>query len=238
MTVESGVGGPDDGREKYEPSDDKDVLAADLNDLIGVFDKRHDALDEVFKHLAEHQDEIDDALDALGMRAEDVTVGFKAILAKLATMHTPGTNEFVASVSTFWVEADHRRIDTYKNLSPSVQIAKIGKEGLEEVIRTACEQNEDIDDLVHKLTEAFGISLVKDGDELLASWRADAYVASMNGTNKATSHEGEPGKDTRQFRPTVEKWGYQVLDVLKITLGVASGIVAGFAADRYLRRRK
>lgn len=182
MAVNTSVGGPDDGREKYEPRGDTEgTQESDLNDLIGIFDDRNEALNVLFRHLAEHRPEIDDAIPALQMRAETVASCFNDILVKLADAHELGSVEFVRAVSTLWVEVDHRRVDLYKNLGPNAKIQKIGRDDLEEVIRRAYEDSEEGEDVVGNLANAFGVSLVSDGDDLLSSWRADAYVASMGG---------------------------------------------------------
>ena len=182
MAVNTSVGGPDDGREKYEPRGDTEgTQESDLNDLIGLFDERNEALNAVFRHLAEHRLQIDDAIPALRMRAEEVAICFNDVLVKLADVHEPGSAEFVRAASTLWIDADNSRVDLYKNLGPNAKIQKIGRDDLEEVIRRAYEDSEEGEDVVGNLANAFGVSLVSDGDDLLSSWRADAYVASMGG---------------------------------------------------------
>lgn len=232
MAVDSKIGGPNDGGDRYNDSEDG------LLDVLDSHNKNKEALLELFDDVASGKLDVDAADSIMYFRANKTAMTWANIIEQIG-MANGADDTFVRSVATIWHGDETEGSKRLNELAPESYMKPLADGSYAGVValvqgelyEAQCLVDEgEADDVMSQLVEILQQDYVDyledDISQFLGSLSDKKYLLE---SAKAKEESERIVLRSEKLKRLLPKIGAHALDTLKIAVGVAGGItIASF----------
>lgn len=242
MTVEAGAGGPDDGRDVPKGGAEEGQAERTLSDIATELDERRAFLVDTLNKMLQVKNIDPNQLDTVisFQLSNKILPSLKDTLQQFGELYGVGNAQFENVVATFWLEFENHNIELLKKVAPDVDFQQMKPEELQRWVHEYS-TTDDIE-TPEARWKAIAVNMAEnytlDINKVAESAIANRMLNSDDGVEEIEADAIEVHDDPQKKNALHRSFGSHVIDTLKLTVGVAGGIAAGLAADRWLRRRK
>ena len=218
MSVDSKIGGPDDGHEKYTGS--KDLL-----ELIDNHDKAKADFYETINIATSRPDELDRAQSAIVQKGNVTLSSWRQLIEQFSNDYGLRSDDFTNAIATLWLKDDKERVQLLSDLAPHGKFVVLGNDDIDNVNEIVRETYTlDDKDITGTLVGLYGNFTNMDLIVWEEALKAQAYLEGDN----SEGHNIDTAPKTLG-----RKIGEHAIDVAKLMAGVSLGIiVASFFKKR------
>lgn len=219
MAAESGIDGFNDYSDQGE--------AKGLIELIADHDRNTSNFHDLLQELGSNPTKINNAIDDINFCASKVATSWMSVVEGLVDGRSLRDEEFLAELSTLWLDDESKRLGTISQIAPNCPLEKIADGesiNLKHMIISAMDQMADY---------------YSDGDlePIYAEVLKQSYVENF--TSDIRSFLGEVESESYQqflsarmsrrdrIKQALPKLGAHTLDITKVALGVSAGVLIG-----------
>lgn len=252
MAVDTRIGGPNDGEDRYkENGTDRSANEAEKS-LIEVVEQHDSAAKALFKTLEDVADKPDllvPAVPVLNKQCSTVIQTFRGAIDILAKEHSGMSAPYLESVCALWVGDERSRVEFLGSITPEGDYVELHNGDVEAmkrgILRQYDEYTESNDELSddEKLSIITGIyarSLLSDIETFTQALGVKQYMNRSEGQEDGSLAEADDSGeilDKKVARSKMRTIGKHTLDVAKLAAGVGLGVALGnFARGSQPRR--